>query len=79
MAPNARARKPGVGVGGGQRTGEAGSLRRQPVLEIAGLREELPWRPWVMMVGLWEAPTTGGHVVSIASFLPWSIRRDLHH
>ena len=52
MAPNARARKPGVGVGGGQRTGEAGSLRRQPVLEIAGLREELPRRLWVMMVGL---------------------------
>ena len=67
-----------MGVGGGQRTGEPGSLRRQPVPEMAGLREELPRRPWVMMVGLWEALMTGSHVVSIASFLPWPIRGDFH-
>ena len=70
--------KPEVGVEDGQRTGEPGRLRRQPLPGSTGLREELLQRPWVMMAGLWEAPPTGGHLVSIASFLPWSIRRDLH-
>ena len=66
----------GLGVGRGP--GSLGRLRRQPLPGSAGLREELPQRPWVMMAGLWEAPLTSGHVVSIASFLPWSIRRGLH-
>jgi len=58
--------------------GEPGRLRRQPLVGSTGLREELLQRPWVMMAGLWEALPTGGHLVSIASFLPWSIRRNLH-
>ena len=78
MGPNARAVKPGVGLEVGRGPGSPGRLRAQQLLGRAGLREELPQRPWVMMAGLWEAPPTGGHVVSIASFLPWSIRRDLH-
>ena len=61
MATNARAGKPGVGVGVRQRTGEPGRLRRQPLLGSTRLREELLWRPWVMMVGLWETPPTSGH------------------
>ena len=78
MAPNARAMKPEVGVEDGQRLGSPRRLRRQPLVGSAGLREEFPQRPWVMMAGLWEAPPTDGHVVSIASFLPRSIRIDLH-
>ena len=77
-APNARAGKPGVGVRGRQRMGGPGRLRGQPLPGSAGLREELPRRPWVMMAGLWEALLISGHVVSIVSFLAWSIRRDLH-
>ena len=65
-----------MGVGRG--LGSPGRLRGQPLPGSTGLREELPRRPWVMIAGLWEAPPTGGHVVSIASFLPWFIRRDLH-
>ena len=66
----------GLGVGRGP--GSLGRLRRQPLPGSTGLREELLQRPWVMMAGLWEALPTGGHLVSIASFLPWSIRRNLH-
>ena len=78
MAPNARAMKPEVGVEDGQRLGSPRRLRRQPLVGSAGLREEFPQRPWVMMAGLWESLPTASHVVSIASFLPWSIRRDLN-
>ena len=75
--PRLGSREWGLGVGRG--LGSLGRLRGQPLPGSAGLREKLPQRPWVMMAGLWEAPPTGGHMVSIASFLPWSIRRDLHH
>ena len=74
--PGPESREWGLGVGRGP--GSPGRLRRQPLPGSAGLREEPLQRPWVMMAGLWEAPPTGSHVVSIVSFLAWSIRRDLH-
>ena len=79
MATNARVGKPGVGVGGGQKTRESGEAQEAATAGERRAQGRASAETLGDDGGSLGSPPTGGHVVSIASFLPWSIRRDLHH